>query len=96
MSKLTKAQAALLKRAQSNDFVKGDGFMGRNNSDGYNRLCELSRKYGEPFFGATRLHGSADFRVARAVQEAGLGSLASCPITDGYWLIAEISKEEAA
>lgn len=89
MKALTKAQAAMLKRAQEADFIC-DGFVGDKNLRSYCRLGEISRKYDKPFFGATRLHGSGDFRTARAVHEAGLGRVVSCPVADGYWLIAEV------
>jgi len=87
--KTTKAQQALIERAHRRDY-NSEGYMGQRNMDSFNRLLTLSQQYDKKFFGATRLQGSSDFRVAYALRDKGLGRLASCQMVDGYWFIAEV------
>lgn len=86
--KVTPAQQKLIDRAHKRDFDI-EGFSGPYNLRSFDRLEQLSAKYEKAFTGATRLHGSADFRVAYALKEKGIGRIASCQIVDGFWFVAE-------
>ena len=91
--KLTNAQQRMIERANRNEYNR-DSYIGDNNIRSRNRLLELSVKYDRPFEGATRLHGSADFRVAYRLQELDAGRVCSCQIVDGYWFIAHTSTRD--
>jgi hypothetical protein len=80
----------MVTRAERRDYPH-EGYTGEKNMRGFNRLLDMSRQYNKPFEGATRLHGSPDFRVAYRLQELGVGRIASCPIVDGSWFILEQS-----
>jgi hypothetical protein len=88
--KLTPAQQRLLTRAHQSDYNRDAPWADRNRR-GFTELRECAEKYDRPFFGATMLHGSADFRVAYALEEKGLACMASNHITDSYWLIARVA-----
>lgn len=89
MANLTKAQRRMVKRALTAADAQSDQSLSlrskHNRADSVYR--HLASKYQQPYHGCTKLTGSGDFRVARALQEMGAGREASLPGTEFYYFV---------